>query len=108
MLSHGVLTDGTVRRTGAYVHLAGLHLWVRKKEYERLLVAVGTAPVPTHLASPVRRSGGGSPGAARVRSSRCLTVPQRVLHLQFRPRRRFRHWRRSPRWSLERRNRKRE
>ena len=52
VLPHSVLTDGTVRRTGSYVHLADLHLWFRKKEYERLLVAVGTASVPTHLVSP--------------------------------------------------------
>ena len=52
VLPHSVLTDGTVRRTGSYVHLVDLHLWFRKKEYERLLVAVGTASVPTHLVSP--------------------------------------------------------
>ena len=52
VLPHGVLTDGTVRRTGSYVHLADLHLWFRKKEYERLLVALGTASVPSHLSSP--------------------------------------------------------
>ena len=44
VLPHGVLTDGTVLRTGGYVHLPNFQLWFRKKEYERLLAAVSTHP----------------------------------------------------------------
>jgi hypothetical protein len=42
VLPDGVLTDATIRRSGAYVHLPTFHLWFRKKEYERLLAAGGT------------------------------------------------------------------
>jgi hypothetical protein len=53
VLPHAVLTDGTVRRSGAYVHLPNLHLWFRKKEYERLLAAVSTNPATSQWAPPV-------------------------------------------------------
>jgi hypothetical protein len=53
VLPHAVLTDGTVRRSGAYVHLPNFHLWFRKKEYERLLAAVSTNPVTNQWAPPV-------------------------------------------------------
>ena len=53
VLPHAVLTDGTVRRSGAYVHLPNFHLWFRKKEYERLLAAVATNPATSQWAPPV-------------------------------------------------------
>src|ERR1700722_11925887 len=52
VLPHAVLTDGTVRRSGAYVHLPNFHLWFRKKEYERLLAAVSPSPVTSQWAPP--------------------------------------------------------
>jgi hypothetical protein len=69
VLPHGVLTDATVQRSGSYVHLPNFHLWFRKKEYERLLVAVGTRSiVATHLPPPVPLGVGspvpGGPGPA--------------------------------------------
>ena len=63
VLPHGILTDGTVQRSGSYVHLPNFHLWFRKKEYERLLVAVGTRSVASHLPPPVvLRVGAPMPG----------------------------------------------
>jgi hypothetical protein len=53
VLPHGVLTDGTVEHSGSYVHLPNLHLWFRKREYERLLAAVAPESVGTHLGAPV-------------------------------------------------------
>jgi hypothetical protein len=37
VLPQGVLATPTALRSGGYVHLADLHLWFRKKEYERLV-----------------------------------------------------------------------
>jgi hypothetical protein len=53
MLPRGVLTDGTVQRSGAYVHLPDFQLWFRKKEYERLLVALDNKSVANQWAAPV-------------------------------------------------------
>jgi hypothetical protein len=70
VLPHGVLTDGTVLRSGGYVHLPNFHLWLRKKEYERLLAAVSTNPVTRQWAAPVpagvgaRLPNGSSPASA--------------------------------------------
>jgi hypothetical protein len=53
VLPHGVLTDGSVVRSGAYVHLPNFHLWFRKKEYERLLAVGGAESVANQWAAPV-------------------------------------------------------
>jgi hypothetical protein len=53
VLPHAVLTDGTARRSGGYVHLPNFHIWFRKKEYERLLAAVSTNPAASEWAPPV-------------------------------------------------------
>jgi hypothetical protein len=66
VLPHSVLTDGTVRRSRAYVHLPNYHFWFRTKEYDRLLAAIGanpaanqwTAPIPPGAPASTPRSGG--------------------------------------------------
>jgi hypothetical protein len=67
----GALADRTVLREGAHVHLPELHLWFRKKEYERLLVAGNiqlvtdpmTVPVPVPAGVVARGGPGPGPGA---------------------------------------------
>jgi hypothetical protein len=59
VLPHTVLTDGTVLRSGRYVHLPNFHLWFRKKEYERLLAAVSASPLTSPWAPPVPAGVGG-------------------------------------------------
>jgi len=67
VLPQGALADRTVLREGTHVHLPELHLWFRKKEYDRLVVAGNiqlvtnprtTMPVPAGVAS----SGGPNAG----------------------------------------------
>jgi hypothetical protein len=53
VLPAGVLADPTVSRSGSYVHLPSLHLWFRKKEYERLLGATNGNSVPRQWAAPL-------------------------------------------------------
>jgi hypothetical protein len=53
VLPQSVLADATVLRSGSYVHLPDFHLWFRKKEYERLLVAADTKLVTNSWAVPV-------------------------------------------------------
>jgi hypothetical protein len=78
VLPHGVLTDGTVERSGSYVHLPNFHLWFRKKEYERLLVAVDTKSVASHLAPlvPLRVAAPtpGGPGPAFATSNGAVAI----------------------------------
>jgi hypothetical protein len=58
VLPRGVLADRTVLRSGAYVHLPDFHLWFRKKEYERLLVAADSTLVTNSWAGPAPASVG--------------------------------------------------
>jgi hypothetical protein len=70
VLPQGVLATPTALRSGGYVHLPDLHLWFRKKEYERLLgppdakLAMNqrVPPVPVGVAATM--PGGPNPGAA--------------------------------------------
>ena len=70
VLPPGVLAAPTARRSGGYVHLPDLHLWFRKKEYERLLGSADTNLVTTQWAPPVpvgiaaTMPGGPNPGPA--------------------------------------------
>jgi hypothetical protein len=81
VLPHGVLTDGTVLRTGGYVHLPNFQLWFRKKEYERLLAAVSTHPVTSQWAAPVpagvgaRLPNGPSPTPASLGGGLAIASP---------------------------------
>ena len=57
VLPQGVLVDRSVSHSGAYVHLPDLHLWFRKKEYDRLLAATDGTMVSDPWTQP-------SPGGA--------------------------------------------
>jgi hypothetical protein len=64
VLPHGVLTDGTVEHSGSYVHVPNLHLWFRKREYERLLAAVAPESVGTHVAPVLAGVAAATPGGS--------------------------------------------
>jgi hypothetical protein len=70
VLPQGVLAAPTARQSGGYVHLPDLHLWFRRKEYERLLGSADAGlvmnpwapPVPVGVAATM--AGGPNPGPA--------------------------------------------
>ena len=64
VLPQGVLADGTVLRSGGYVHLPEFHLWFRKNEYERLLTtAENEVPLNAWAPPVVAGIGASIPGA---------------------------------------------
>jgi hypothetical protein len=60
VLPQAVLADRTVSRSGAYVQLPDLHLWLRTKQYERLLTSAESKLASTPWATPVPAGIGGN------------------------------------------------
>jgi hypothetical protein len=87
VLPHGTLTSPTVLRSGAFVNLPEFHLWLHKKEYERLLKAgdgklvtnAWDSPVPVGVGAKIP---GPNPKAASITSTRSVAPipPQGNIH----------------------------
>ena len=53
VLPESVLIAPTVRRSGGYVHLPELHVWIRRDDHERLVSATGATLTTSRWATPV-------------------------------------------------------
>jgi hypothetical protein len=71
VLPQSVLASPTVKRSGGYVHLPDLHVWMRRKDHERLVGVAGNNAAASQWAAPVPAGVGprSAPGPSAARPS---------------------------------------